>query len=335
VQRLLLPTAIPLGALIASLVRWWVQGSRNVYTALDKRFYVPDPDLGWRIAPEHPIWLGLEVCAIIAAIAIGLAIGAFVIRWLERRFARPMTALRIASWIVAAATPVVPIAAFASGGAPAGARDMLPPAAAVALEDGISGSLDLPAGRYDVVTHAGTSVSAQISAGGEAFDARFGDVRGTLRVDPRSLAGALAAEVSVATASVDTGIGERSKHARESYLLADKHPRITFTLAQLVAARQETSDRLVFRARGTVDLIGKRHDVEVTGTLGKPDEAARARLGLEGDVMIVVASFALSIRDTALAPDAGDFDGDRLPLSVSLVVRHTGDDLVPALGVDR
>lgn len=325
VQRLLLPTALPLAALIAALVRWWQQGSRNLYTAFAKRFYVPDPDLGWRIAPEHPIWLGLEVCAIIAAIAIGLAVGAFVIRWLERRFARRMTALRIASWVVGAATLVVPIAAFASGGAPAGARDMLPPAAAVALEDGISGSLALPAGRYDVVTHAGTAVSARISAGGEAFDARFSDVRGTLRFDPRALGGAVEAEVSVATASVDTGIGERSKHARESYLLAGEHPRIAFTLTRLVAARQETPDRVVFRARGTVGLIGKRHDVEVTGTLGKPDAAASARLGLDGDVMIVVASFALSIRDTALAPDAGDFDGDRLPLSISLVVRHTGE----------
>jgi polyisoprenoid-binding protein YceI len=323
VQRSLLPVVPPLAALIASLVRWWMQGSGNLYTAIHKRFYVADPDLGWRVAADHPVWVGLEVCAIIAVIAVGLVAGAFVIRALERRFARRMTALRLASWAVAAATLVVPIAAFASGGAPAGARDVLPAAVAVAIEDGVDAALALPAGRYTVVTHAGTAISARISAGGEAFDARFTDVHGALDLDPRALGGAVAADVSVATASVDTGVGERTDHARDSYLRAGEFPRIAFALDQLVAARQETPTRVVFRARGTVELIGKRHAVVVTGSLGTPDAAARARLGLDGDILLVVASFDLAIHETALAPDAGDFDGDRLPISISLVMRHT------------
>ncbi|HLL23264.1 MAG TPA: hypothetical protein VK427_14100, partial [Kofleriaceae bacterium] len=74
------PVVMPLAALIAALVRWWMQGSGNLYTAVEKRFYVPDPDLGWRIADEHPIWLGLEICAVIAGVAVGIAIGALVIK---------------------------------------------------------------------------------------------------------------------------------------------------------------------------------------------------------------------------------------------------------------
>lgn len=69
--------------------------------------------------------------------------------------------------------------------------------------------------------------------------------------------------------------------------------------------------------------MGRSHRVDVTGTLAKPDAAALARLGLAGDVLLVQADLALAIHETALAPDAGDFDGDRLPVHVSLVLRRS------------
>lgn len=319
------PVTLPLVALAGALVRWKLQGSGNLYTALDKRFYVPDPDLGWKVSPEHPIWLGLEVCAILAATAFGLAIGGYVIGKLQAR-GRRVGALRIAAWVVAAATLVVPIAAFASGGAPAGARDMLPAADAVKLETGIAGTLALPAGTYRVVDHAGTALSARIDAGGEAFDARFArGITGEVRLDPGALASPIHGAISVPAASVDTGIGDRSKHARDGYLRAGTYPQVTFTLGELVAARQDAPAVVAFRARGTVGLIGKTHEVEVTGTISKPDAAGLARLGVSGDVMIVVAQFSLVIKETALAPDAGDFDGARIPVQVSLILRHTGE----------
>lgn len=318
------PIVLPLAALIASLVRWWMQGSGNLYTAVSKRLFVPDPDLGWKVAPEHPIWLGLEVCAIIAAVAIGLTVAALIVRRFERRRGRPLRLLRLAGWVVGAATLIVPIAAFVSGTGPANARDQLPAAQAVAIETGIAGALAAPAGRYDVVTHQGSAVTAQLKAGGEAFDARFGDVRGSWQGDPRQLGANVTAELSVDAASVDTGVGERSKHARESYLVADKFPRVTFTLGNVIAARQDGPERVAFRAAGTLGLIGKVHPVEITGTLSRPDAAGLARLGLTGDVLLITATFQVPIKDTALAPDAGDFDGDRIPILVSLVLRHTG-----------
>ncbi len=317
------PVLAPIVALIAALARWATQGSGNLYTAIDKRFYVPDRDLGWRVSDSHPIWLGLEVCAVIAVIAIGLAIGGLVIRKLEAR-GRRMRALRVASWIVALVPLAVPIAAFSTGGAPANARDVLPAAQMVALETGIDAALDLPAGTYSVVAHSGSALTAKLTAGGEAFDARFATIAGTIALDPHSLSAPVRGTISTPTSSIDTGIGERSKHARDSYLRAAEFPQITFTADELVAARQDTASVVAFRARGTVGLIGKTHAVEITGTISKPDAAARTRLGLEGDVMIVVAQFSLRIAETALAPDAGDFDGDRIPIFVSLILRHTG-----------
>lgn len=323
------PVVLPLAALIASLVRWLTQGSGNVYTALDKRFYVPDPDLGWRVSDQHPIWLGLEVCAIIAAIAGGLAVGGWIIRRREAKLGQRATLLRTAAWIVAAVPLVVPLAAFSSGSAPAGARDILPTATATSgpAVEGIAGSLELPAGRYEVVAHAGTSITAKPSAGGEEFDARFTkDVRGSWQGNPRDLRAPMHAEISVDAAAVDTGISQRSASARNDYLQVSKHPRITFTLDQLVAARPESAGQIAFRARGTLDLIGKTHAVDITGTLKQPDAAALARLGLPATsaFLLATADFSIIIRETALAPDAGDFDGDRIPVHVSLVLRHTG-----------
>jgi len=353
---------LPAAALVASLIRWQLQGSHNLYTALEKRFYVPDPDLGWRVSTQHPIWLGLDTCAVIAALAVAVVILGLWIRRRERARTADATAapatgaaataraatsaratvLRVTSWIIAAIPLAVPAAAFASGPGPLDGRDTLPPSAAVLVESGIEGSLAAPAGRYAVEAHPGTSLTAHLSAGGEAFDARFDhDITGTWQGNPRDLSQPMRAEISVAAAAVDTGVGERTKHAREGYLRAGEFPRITIAFDRVAAVRANGPASLAFRAPATVQLMGKTHAVEITGTLTRPDAAALARLGLAGDtrvhpgspgspditgdVLLVQADFALAIHETALAPAAGDFDGDRLPIHASLVLRRTGD----------
>ena len=95
------------------------------------------------------------------------------------------------------------------------------------------------------------------------------------------------------------------------------------TLDRVVAVRATAPRTLAFRARGTLQLIGKPHAIELTGTIAQPDAAGLARLGLTGDVLLVTATFSIRIAETALAADAGDFDGDRLPIAVSLVLRRT------------
>ena len=320
------PVVAPIVAVTAALIRWQLQGSRNLYTAIHKRFYIPDPDLGWRISAQHPVWLGLEICAVLVAIAIGLLIAGWIIRRREARRGRHETGLRAACWIVAIVPLAVPILAFASGNAPANGLDTLPAATIQGIEAGITGIVDARAGRYEVVEHAGTAVTAHLSAGHEEFDARFGTgIRGTWQADPRELTKPMTAEVSVAAASIDTGIGERSKHASEAYLHADQHPRITVAIDRLLSATQAGANTVRFRAPGRLELIGKTHAVEISGTLKKPDAAAVARLGLSGDIVLVQADFAVVLKETALAADAGDFDGDRIPIHVSLVMRHASD----------
>lgn len=324
------PVVLPVVALIAAVVRWVLQGSGTVYTTLSQRFYIPDPDLGFKISAQHPIWLGLTTLGLIAAVAVGLALAGWIIRRLEARRQQPLRGLRVATWIVGAVPLLAPIAAFASGGRPAGGLDTPPvghaaPATAVSAADDKTGTIDAPAGRYEVVEHEGTSLTAHMSAGGETFDARFTKgIRGSWQGDPHDLRKPASSEISADAAGVDTGIELRSKHAREEYLYVDKFPRITLALDRLMTASQAGPNSIGFRAQATLGLIGKTHAVEITGVLRKPDASALARLGLSGEILLVKAEFSVAIKETALAPDAKDFDGDKIPIQVSLVLRHTG-----------
>jgi polyisoprenoid-binding protein YceI len=316
---------IPAGVAVALAVsRWLIQGSGNVYTSLTKRFYVPDQDLGWRIAGDRPIWLGLEAIAITVGVALGLTGAAWLIRRIERRRGRPWRWPRIASWIVSPLPLVIPIAAFATGGPPDHAVEMLPSGqTAAAPTSGFEGGLALPEGTYR--TASGSAITARISAGKETFDARFTGVTGAWQGRPGALDGASTATFSVPAASVDTGIDLRSQHAREEYLYANKFPQIGFALDAMIAARQDAPDTLAFRARGHMELMGAQVPVEITGTARALDAAAATRLGLAAGAagLIVRADTEISIQATPLRADADSFDADRIPIHVDLILANT------------
>src|SRR5262249_3335969 len=160
--------------------------------------------------------------------------------------------------------------------------DTLPLDVAQPLARGaIAGELDAPAGRYEVVPHEGTSITARLSAGGETFDARFaGDVEGFWRGDPHATAASSTDAISRAAASGGTGVRGRSKHARTGYLEADTYPRITVDVDRLLAAQPAGAGGVRFTTHGTLSLIGRRHSITITGTLEKADQAALGRLHL-------------------------------------------------------
>lgn len=319
-----------LAALIAALGRWYLQGSSNLYTAPRKRFYVPELD-SWVLTDRAVLWLGLEVIAAMAAITIALVVGGWFIRRRERKLGARSTILRVIAWLVAVGLVGIPLAAFLSGDRPPGGEDIRPIVEAPKLAPpaptgpAITGSIELPAGRYEVVApHKSTSISVRLEAGGDVFDAVFADVKGEWRADPKDLTQPMTAEITAATASVDAGIEMRSKHAREDYLKAKQFPRIGWKLEKLVQAKPE-GDKVLFKATGTATLMGKTHPVEVTGSLKLADAAALKILGLTGAVLIVDAGFSLVIKETGLAASADTFTGDRFPIHTSLVLRHTGD----------
>ncbi len=314
----------PLVAVAAALARWLAQGADNVYTDADKQLYVPDPDLGWRLLEDGPVWLGLDAVAVCAAVFGAVVVGAVLVARKERR-SGARSRLRVPLAGVGAVALVVPLWAFASGLGPAGARTALPARGFASAPSGaVDGALpDVSAGAYLVVEHDGTRITARVTAGGETFEARFsGGARGALRIDPRNFAQPVSADIAVDAASVDTGIELRSKHAREE-LRVDEFGEVRFALGAITGVAQDGPRAVAFTARGTIELMGRSHDVDVTGVLRAPDAAGRERLGVpDDDVLIVQARTSISIEASAIDND-GTFEADELPIDVSLVLVKT------------
>ena len=123
---------------------------------------------------------------IIAAVTVGLAIGGWFIRRREAKTGARSKVLRAAAWGVGALLLVIPLAAFVSGFGPAGGQTTRPPSKVVAIDGAgagaaaapITGSIDLPAGRYEVVPNKITMIAAKLHAGGEDVRRDFaGDVK--------------------------------------------------------------------------------------------------------------------------------------------------------------
>ena len=315
-------TLPPAAAAAAALGRWLLQGSGNLYSDTGKDLYIPDPDLGWRLTHTSITWLGLDAVLVTLAITIATVLACALLLRLERKTQRARPKMRITLRALGPLALMVPLWAFASGAAPEGARDQLPEQASVTIPaSGVSGVLPAKAaGRYQVEEHAGTQVTASVGAGGETFEARFvGEAKGFLRFDPRDLTQPMSAEVSVASASVDTGIELRSKHAREE-LQTEKFPRLSFKLESLLASAQQDPSSLTFSASGSVTLMGKSQATKVSGTLSAPNEEARKRLGFPNqDVLLARARFSISLKEAEIEND-GTFDADIIPVQVSLVL---------------
>lgn len=316
-----LPLLLSLVALIASVARWLVQGTGNVYTSFHQRFFVPDPTFDWKVSSQAPLWLGLEVIAVVAGFLAAVLVAALWIRSRQKK-GKSVSALRALQWIAAALPLIVPIAAFASGPGPEKGRLTLPEGAnAEAPTAGIEGSLDLPAGTYGVLAQPDiTWVNARIKAGGDEFDARFnGKPEGSWQADPHDFTKPMTAQLSFATESVETGVDLRSEHARGEYLQAAKFPRITFTLKKLIASRQDGPTAISFRGAGEIELAGGKTEVEVTGSLQALGADKKGALGIGGKPALQVkAQFILPVAKTALKPS--DYDAPTFPIQVSAVL---------------
>jgi polyisoprenoid-binding protein YceI len=321
---------LPAVAVLAAFGRWLLQERGNLYTDASTTYYVPDPDLDWRVVENGPVSIGMDAIAVLFCFGVALFVALLLLRRWERRRGVRLPIPAAAGWIVAALPLLVPAWAFASGSFPQGAV-YSPPAGVVNAPDSISGGVPgLPPGTYRVVPHAGTSLRARLSAGGEKFDARFAsDIEGSWRGAPADLRQPMSADLSVGVAAVDTGIELRSKHAREDYLQAAKFPRIRFRLGRLVGAGPAGPNEsgVAYRADGVVELMGRSHPVAVTGTLRPLDDAARQRQGFAAGepVFRATAQFELAINQTALAPDASDFDGNVIPIEVNLLLRREAE----------
>jgi len=241
----------------------------------------------------------------------------------EQDRSRQWPHLRRLLWTGSLVTLLVPAIAFATGFGASDARDTLPEGLVSVPVGGVSGSLDAPVGHYQVVTHRGTQLVATLRAGGEDFEARFPALAGSLRFDPSDLLQPMQIDVRAQASSVDTGIDLRSKHAREE-LKVESNTFVEFRLGRLLAAEPRDGG-IAFSATGEVTLVGRKHAVEVTGTIELADADAQKRLQTAGPTLLVRAALNIDIAETVIGND-GTFDQNKIPISVSLVLVHTSKE---------
>lgn len=316
----------PAAALLAGGARWLLQGSGNLYTSTDQRFYVPDVDLGWRLAPETYLWLGLDGLALIVGFAAAAGVAALLIHRRESRNQVHHRRLRTALLAISALPLLIPIAGFASGAPPREARESVGAEAGVVAR-GIEASLaSAPAGTYELIEHRGTLIAASIKAGGDAFEARFaGGARGQWRGDPTDLSQPMSGSFHIAAASVATGIELRDEHTAER-LDAASHPELGFALTRVTGTSADGERRVRFRGEGELAIMGATLPVEITGAVTELDDDGKARQDLGAEPALVVsASFEIDLRHTPVDTSGRAFDEPIVPIRVSLVLIKRGD----------
>jgi polyisoprenoid-binding protein YceI len=113
---------------------------------------------------------------------------------------------------------------------------------------------------------------------------RFSDVRGTIALDEGDPANSWA-EVTIGTASVNTGMGKRDQHLRQTdFFDVARHPHLTFVSRSIAPIDRE---RGRYSVRGDLTIRGVTREVALdaryTPALGE-EQARRIKLALTGAV---------------------------------------------------
>ncbi len=293
-----------LGSLLA-FVRWFQQGSGNIYSRLHDRYYQPNESGQWDFVSDGAPWLGLDAVGGLFALTVGIVVAG----WIAKN--RNRNGLGRALWIPSVAALLLPIWVFSQGLRPADAVDSPPEISTSSKLAGLVGHLKAPPGKYKIVSNVGGELVATLKAGGETFDARFADeITGYWNGDLSDFSKPMSAEFEISSSSVDTGVGLRNKHAREK-LKSEKYPRITFKLERLVASKQIDKNTVEFAASGAISLMGISKTTELTGTV------ALAIPGKEQPTLWVNAKLEYSLESTPLA-EGDTFNEQVVPIRVRL-----------------
>jgi polyisoprenoid-binding protein YceI len=304
-------------------VRYALQGTPTVWTDTARTFYVEDPNLGFVPTTDAWMWLGLEgLGAIVGALA-----GVLVMRWLASRkgegagFGRIAGVLASLGSVLLLAAPVLPVMAFVGGRPPAGAIAVLPSADGNAKVAGGGGAVtvDAPGGVYTPAPRNELHlVAAQITAGGEKFDARFTGLSGQLELDPKNLA-ASKAVLAVEAATVRTGVPLRDKHALD-YLKATEFPTIRVRLEGVDAvAPTERPGDFTWSGTALADFMGRTLRRPANGRFRVLNATARTELGVDAPAAILVeATFPIAISETEL--DRQSFESDTIEITARAVL---------------
>ena len=140
------------------------------------------------------------------------------------------------------------------------------------------------------LTSGEVRVRCRLTVGG-SFDAVTSAVSGTLRLEEAGAPG-LSGQVRVTLDSLDTGIGLRNRHLRDTYLevgRGEDFQEAVLTAVELADAFPPGARELETGFRGLLSLHGMERRIEGEARLGRRD----GRVRIEADFPLSLAEFAI------------------------------------------
>lgn len=160
---------------------------------------------------------------------------------------------------------------------------------------------------FRVRSDGGSRVSFVSDAPLETINGVATQTSGEIRVDPAALGGARGS-VAVDVAGLRTGIDLRDDHLRgNSWLDATRFPRATFELTAVEGAQTLTPNQPTqVRLRGRFTLHGVTRNVVARAMVRYVPLTAEMRgiPGMNGDVLMVTATFRVSLTDYGVSVPA-------------------------------
>lgn len=130
----------------------------------------------------------------------------------------------------------------------------------------------------------------------DEVDGTSNDVSGKISFDVKNVAKTLKGEISISTASINTGITMRDRDLRApKWLDADQFPKISFTIKKVTDIKKIADNKLQLDLIGTFFLHGVKNDVPVTATLTYLDATSITASRAPGDLLGVNAKFPIML----------------------------------------
>ncbi len=132
----------------------------------------------------------------------------------------------------------------------------------------------------------------------EDFTGLTNDISGKVSFDVKDVKSTLKGKISIATATINTGIKKRDQHLVSSeWLDAEKYPEISFKIVKVDSIQKIADNKLKLKIEGNFTCHGVTKLIPIHATIIYLDENQETLKREPGDLLGVQAEFKVKIAD--------------------------------------
>ena len=155
----------------------------------------------------------------------------------------------------------------------------------------------------------------------DEVDGTSNEVDGKISFDVKNVVATLKGEISIATASINTGISMRDKDLRApKWLDAEQFPKISFTIKKVTGVKKLAANKLELNLLGIFYLHGIKNEIPISATLTYLDESPVTETREPGDLLGVTAKFQIMLSKFGVKNMVlGSRVADKIDIGVNIV----------------